>query len=53
MNQRFDKYRGWLSQIQGIPNIDWENVSHVTEKTLEGDELNLARFVPPSLPSPV
>jgi phosphoribosylaminoimidazolecarboxamide formyltransferase/IMP cyclohydrolase len=35
---------GWLSQIQGIPNIDWENVSHVTEKTLEGDELNLARF---------
>ena len=35
---------GWLSQIQGIPDIDWDNVSHVTEKTLDGDELNLARF---------
>tara|TARA_B100000459_G_scaffold147179_1_gene115601 strand:- start:1094 stop:2677 length:1584 start_codon:yes stop_codon:yes gene_type:complete len=35
---------GWLSQIQGIHRIDWENVRHVTEKTLDEDELNLARF---------
>ena len=35
---------GWLSQIQGIPSIDWGNVDYVTEKTLDEEELNLARF---------
>ncbi|MAH98647.1 MAG: bifunctional phosphoribosylaminoimidazolecarboxamide formyltransferase/inosine monophosphate cyclohydrolase [Euryarchaeota archaeon] len=35
---------GWLSQIQGIPRIDWENVRHVTENTLDEEDLNLARF---------
>ena len=34
---------GWLSQIQGIHRIDWENVRHVTEKTLDEDELNLSK----------
>jgi phosphoribosylaminoimidazolecarboxamide formyltransferase/IMP cyclohydrolase len=35
---------GWLSQIQGPPNIDWENAQSVTKKSLDKEGLNLARF---------
>ena len=35
---------GWLSQIQGVPRIDWDNVRHVTENNLDEEDLKLARF---------
>ena len=35
---------GWLSEVQGIPRIDWENARSVTKKILDEEELNLARF---------
>jgi len=35
---------GWLSQVQGPPRIDWENARSVTKKSLDGEELKLARF---------
>ena len=35
---------GWLSQIQGPPKIDWDEVSCVTERQVGTPELVLARF---------
>jgi phosphoribosylaminoimidazolecarboxamide formyltransferase/IMP cyclohydrolase len=35
---------GWLSQIQGPPGIDWENARSVTTRSLDEEELKLARF---------
>ena len=35
---------GWLSQIQGPPGIDWEDTRSVTIRSLDEEELKLARF---------
>ena len=35
---------GWVSQIQGAPNIDWNNVKCVTKRTANENEYALAKF---------
>mgnify|MGYP002826756750 FL=1 len=35
---------GWLSQMQGPPKIDWDEVSCVTERQVGIPEVSLARF---------
>jgi phosphoribosylaminoimidazolecarboxamide formyltransferase/IMP cyclohydrolase len=35
---------GWLSQIQGPPSIDWDNVHSVTQNSLDDEGTKLARF---------
>tara|TARA_Y100001960_G_scaffold282566_1_gene316994 strand:- start:52 stop:618 length:567 start_codon:yes stop_codon:yes gene_type:complete len=35
---------GWLTQVQGPPRIDWKNVNCVTDRILDGEGTDLARF---------
>jgi phosphoribosylaminoimidazolecarboxamide formyltransferase/IMP cyclohydrolase len=35
---------GWVSQIQGAPNIDWNNVKCVTKRIANENEYALAKF---------
>jgi len=35
---------GWLSQVQGPPSIDWDNVHSVTQNSLDDEGTKLARF---------
>ena len=35
---------GWVSQIQGAPNIDWDDVKCVTTRTANKNEYALAKF---------